>query len=98
MAVAGRAAGVGVEHEEAGVREDVERPEKRVAIGAVRAAVDRQHEWVFTRGVEVGWLHEPSLDLERVGVVPEFLDLTQRHAVKDVRVHLGQACRVGRII
>ena len=70
MAVAGRAAGVGVEHEEAGVREDVERPEKRVAIGAVRAAVDLQDHRVRPSGLVANRSDEPPFDLGAVGDGP----------------------------
>ena len=61
--VAGGPAGVGVQHEEARVREDVEGPEEVVAVGAVRPAVDLQDHRVRAPRLVADRLDDPALDL-----------------------------------
>ena len=64
--VPGRPARVGVEHEEPRVREDVERREERVAVRAVRAAVNLQDHRPRPPRLVADGLHQPAFDVGAV--------------------------------
>ena len=68
-------------------------------VHTVRTTVDRENQRVFPIGIEVRGFDDPALDIEVVDrLVPDFLDLTERHVREHVGVHLCELPEVLRSV
>src|SRR5260370_41377490 len=75
LAVAGGAARIGVEHDEAAGGLDLHLMLEADAVHGVRAAVNFENKWILFRRIKVRRLDDPALDILAVaGIEAEFLD------------------------
>src|SRR6266851_1794264 len=90
-ALAGGAAGIGVEHYVALGSVVLPAEIEPHAVHPVGPAVDAEHEWILSLGIEVWRLDDPALDAQTVcRAVPDLFDFAELNVLQHAVVNKGK--------